>query len=49
MSDRVLDYLQANRDDLLEKLLSFLSIPSVSTDSDIKKISIRRQTLLLHI
>lgn len=37
MSDRVLDYLQANRDDLLEKLLSFLAIPSVSTDSDYKK------------
>lgn len=37
MSDRVLDYLQANRDDLLDRLSSFLAIPSVSTDSDYKK------------
>ncbi|MGX4670200.1 dipeptidase [Cerasibacillus sp. JNUCC 74] len=37
MSDRVLDYLQANRDELLDRLSSFLAIPSVSTDSDYKK------------
>lgn len=37
MSDRVLDYLQANRDDLLDRLSNFLAIPSVSTDSDYKK------------
>lgn len=32
MSQKVLDYLQTNRDHLLEKLTKFLSIPSVSTD-----------------
>lgn len=32
MSQKVIDYLQTNRDHLLEKLTKFLSIPSVSTD-----------------
>ncbi|MBY7143012.1 dipeptidase [Virgibacillus sp. NKC19-3] len=33
MSEKALTYLKKNRDDLLERLNNFLSIPSVSTDS----------------
>lgn len=37
MSEKVLNYLTENRDQLLKKLNGFLSIPSVSTDSVHKK------------
>jgi acetylornithine deacetylase/succinyl-diaminopimelate desuccinylase-like protein len=37
MSEQVLTYLKENREELLSKLFEFLSIPSVSTDSDYKK------------
>jgi len=37
MSEKVLAYLNGNRDRLLEKLNAFLAIPSVSTDSKYKK------------
>jgi acetylornithine deacetylase/succinyl-diaminopimelate desuccinylase-like protein len=37
MSEKVLTYLNENRDKLLEKLNDFLAIPSVSTDSKHKK------------
>ncbi|MFA1819208.1 dipeptidase [Virgibacillus oceani] len=37
MSEKVLAYLNENRNRLLEKLNDFLAIPSVSTDSEYKK------------
>ncbi|MCM3739598.1 dipeptidase [Oceanobacillus luteolus] len=37
MSEKAIDYLKENRDELLEKLNEFLSIPSISTDSTYKQ------------
>ncbi|GAB3798590.1 dipeptidase [Virgibacillus kimchii] len=37
MSEKVLAYLNENRDRLLDQLYDFLTIPSVSTDSEYKK------------
>ncbi|AXI08680.1 dipeptidase [Oceanobacillus sp. 143] len=37
MSEKALAYLKENRENLLEKLNGFLSIPSISTDSEYKK------------
>lgn len=37
MSKQVITYLQENRDDLLQRLKTFLAIPSVSTDSSYKE------------
>lgn len=37
MSEKALNYLKENRERLLEKLNDFLSIPSVSTDSEYKQ------------
>jgi len=37
LSEQAIDYLKENRDELLEKLNEFLSIPSISTDSTYKQ------------
>lgn len=37
MTNEILDYLQLNRTKLLKKLNTFLSMPSISTDSNYKK------------
>ena len=37
MTSEILDFLKTNRNKLLEKLNEFLSIPSISTDSNYKK------------